>query len=158
MITGLTREGYFSYPHFFIAYDHANTGEFKIKVGSEASAMTANLVYLKQAVPDKSKTWYGWTAGTGTITAENFGNSTAATRAKVGLESTQNGGWNDAAFTGLGYLQPNGNVFVTEWKYAGHNAYEELHQPASEPKATSLYLDWEQQNYEADFGQNFHGC
>ncbi len=161
IVTGITaeKEGtYYPEPHFFIAYNHKNTEEFKIKVGSEAPAMTANLVYLEQAVPNKSKTWYGWTAGTGTITAENFGNSTAATSAEVGLESTQNGGWNDAAFTGLGYLQPSGNVFVSEWKYTGHNAIRELIQPSTEPKATSLYFDWEQQNYEADFGQNNHGC
>jgi hypothetical protein len=159
LITGLTNKGDETLPHFFVSYDRKNlSGEnagTNEVIGSEAPVLTANLVTLKQTSPEKSTTWDGWTAGTGTVEVPSFANKYAAVELQTGLETTEETGWNDAAFTGLAYRNWNGTEYTKEWKYgSGVNSESELDEPAK----AGLYFVWEKRNYEADFGQNFHGC
>lgn len=153
-------EGYdYTEPHFFVSYDrtnheHENAGVNEVVSTTEAPTHTLNEIRLWQSSPEESTTWNGWTAGTGKVPVEGFANRYAATELQVGLETTEEEGWNDAAFADLAYLNWNGDEYTTEWSHGSYHAERELEGPES----AGLYFDWEHKYYEADFGHNNHGC
>ncbi len=151
---GKTRHGDATEPEFFVGRQNALGYEEYDK--GEAPVRTSNLVEIWQASPAKSSTWYGWTAGTGTITVPDFTNDYAAVDLQAGLETTTSEGWNDAAVQDLSYLNWDGDAFTTEWNNGKYHAEKIFGGPGDE--GAELYWDWESKNSEADFGYKNHGC
>jgi hypothetical protein len=147
-------------PHFFISDQREHVAGsnafYNEDVGSEAPTYTLNETFIRQESPEHSTTWKAWTAGTGWAIVPGFYNRYAAVDLKTGLETSENEGWNDAAVAAMEYLNWNGDVYTTEWKYSSTNAKAEILGPGS--GSQQMYFDWEHQNYEADFGYHNHGC
>jgi hypothetical protein len=171
IITGGTfeKEKYFdaTTPRFFYSYYRNGTaGEHTAAVnehiGSEAPTYTANWVEIKQRSPQKSKLWEAWTAGTGASIPVEFANTHGAERLTVGLETTSNEGWNDAAFTGLFMYSASGNEAKTFWGYEANNGHyfapKVIVEESREKAFPQGYFSWESPAYEADFGYNNHDC
>jgi hypothetical protein len=157
IVTGATDAGDMTTPHFFVSDSiRGSNPALNEHIGAEAPTYTANLTRIWQASPEESTTWYGWTFGTGTVTVPGFSNRYGAVELQTGLETSTDGGWNDAAVTHMEYLNWNGDVYTTEWRYGSSQAKAEILGPES--GSEQMYFTWETRNWEADFGFHNHGC
>ncbi len=158
IITGDTLAGQYEEPGFFISDSTPGSKNafYNEHLGGAAPVNTWNLTKLYQASPGKSSTWYGWTAGTGTITVSGFANNSAAVSLQAGLETSTNGGWNEGGVTDMSYLNANGNVYTDDWEYGSHKANAEILGPES--GSQGMYFNWVERDWFAYFGFHYHGC
>jgi hypothetical protein len=148
-------------PRFFVSYQREGMANeegafYNEDIGPEAPTSTLNEVFLRQTSPGKSKTWKGWTAGTGWVETASFKDAHAAVELQAGLETSENGGWNDAAVADLAYLSANGDEYTTDWSHGAYHAEAQIAGPEAEKQ--HMYFTWEHHYYEADFGFHNHGC
>jgi hypothetical protein len=158
IITGDTLAGYYMEPGFFVSDSIRGSSAFANEhLGGAAPINTWNLTKIWQAKPGASSTWYGWTAGTGTVTVPGFSNNYAATRLQAGLETSENEGWNQAGVTGLSYLNRSGTQYYTSWpgakvRFIGAGFREGVNE-------NEMYFNWVELYYMAYFGYHLsHGC